>query len=186
MLTSRKNPPSDRIMDTIVETLAERVYAHGHAIGFGEAEDIGLTVVRPTDAAEAAMWDLLCAYEDDMKMREALDPISAVAFADVYTEDAVLAVIETADLAFEFQARLEVRARRQMPPTLNVAVNISLQLPPNVQPAQLPAAVQQALQQAQQALLQQAQIAVQQAMMQQAPLLGAEVGIRSGVWRKTT
>jgi hypothetical protein len=33
-------------MGTIIETLAERVYAHGHAIGFQEAKDVGLPCQR--------------------------------------------------------------------------------------------------------------------------------------------
>lgn len=58
MLTSQKNPPSDRVMETIIETLAERVYAHGHAIGVAEARDLGLSVIEPPDDVEHAMWEI--------------------------------------------------------------------------------------------------------------------------------
>lgn len=44
MIASRKKPPKEQVLETIVETLAERVYAHGHAISRTDAEAIGLTV----------------------------------------------------------------------------------------------------------------------------------------------
>lgn len=182
MLTSRKNPPSERVMETIVETLAERVYAHGHAIGFGEAKDIGLPVTRALPEVELAMWDLLQAYEADMRLREPLDPFVAVASTDRYVEDATIAIIESTAEAHEFAGQLEVRAQRQMPPNLNLSLNMNLQLPPDLQPENLPAEIQGLLQQLQQALLQQAQAAVQQALAQQAPLVGFEIGLRGGLW----
>lgn len=182
MLTSQKNPPSDRVMETIVETLAERVYAHGHAIGFAEAHDLGLNVIEPSDDVEHAMWELLEAYEADLALRDPLDPVLAVSGTDLYTEPATIAVVETAASAHEFSGQLEVRARRQMPPNLNVALNLNLQLPPGLQPDQLPGEIQALFQQLQQALLQHAQSAVQQALASQAPLMGVEVGLRGGRW----
>lgn len=185
MLTSQKDPLSDRVMETIVETLAERVYAHGHAIGLGEAKDIGLNVVMADTDLENTMWRLLEAYEVDLKLREPLDPVSAVAMTDRYTEAMTIAVVESTAMVFEFVGELEVRARRQMPPNLNVALNLNLQLPPGLAPEQLPAEVQGLLQQTQQALLQQAQMAVQQALAAQAPVIGLDVGLRSGQWNRS-
>jgi len=49
MLLSRNKPHSEQTMATIVETLAERVYAHGHAIGLKAAKEIGLPAV-PADS----------------------------------------------------------------------------------------------------------------------------------------
>lgn len=182
MLTSQKDPPTDRVMETIVETLAERVYAHGHAIGLAEAKEIGLSVIEPADDIEEAMWELLEAYETDLKLREPLDPVLAVAGSDPYTEATTIAVVESTAAVFEFQGQLEVRARRQMPPNLNVALNLNLQLPPGLQPDELPAELQVLLQQLQQGLLEHAQIAVQQALAAQAPLVGLDVGLRGGRW----
>lgn len=172
-------------METIVETLAERVYAHGHAIGLGEAQDIGLPVTTPPDDVENAMWQLLEAYEADLKLREPLDPVLAVAATDHYTEPATIAAVETTDMAYEFVGQLEVRARRQMPPNLQVALNLNLQLPPSLQPDQLSDELQALLQQVQQALLEQAQTAVQQALAAQAPLIGLDVGLRGGRWNRS-
>lgn len=182
MLTSQQEPPSERVMETIVETLAERVYAHGHAIGFQEAKDIGLDVVHADDELDAAMWALLEAYEDDLRLREPLDPFVAVATQDHYKEECTIAVVETSGLLFEFKGTLEVRAKRQMPTNLSVALNLNLQLPPGIDPAQLPAEVQGLFQQLQNQLMPHAQQAVQQALGAQAPLAGLDVGFRGGRW----
>ena len=185
MLTSQKEPPSDRVMETIVETLAERVYAHGHAIGFDEAKDIGLSVIDPPSEVDSAMWELLEVYEADLKLREPVDPAAVAATTDHYTEEATIAVIETAESSHEFQCQFDVRARRQMPPNLNIAMNLNLQLPPSLQPEQLPAGIQAAMQQLQQEIQGQAQEAVQQALAAQAPIVGLDVGIRNGRWIRT-
>jgi hypothetical protein len=183
MLTSRKEGLTERAIDTIIETLAEKVYAHGHAIGFGEAKEIGLSVERPSPRVEDLMWELLEAYEDQMKMRHLLDPIAAVANTDPYSEEVTIAAVESSDSGFQFDGTIEVRAKRQIPANLNVALNVGLQLPPGIDVAELPTAVQQLLQQGQQALAQLAQQAVQQAITQQAPVVGCEFGIRDGQWR---
>ncbi len=186
MLTSRKEALTERAMDTIIETLAEKVYAHGHAIGFGEAKEIELSVERPSARAEDLMWELLQAYEAQMQLRQPLDPVAAVASTDRYTEEVTIAAVESSESGFQFDGTIEVKPRRQIPANLNVALNVNLQLPPGVQVAQLPTAVQQLLQQSQQALAQLAQQAVQQAVAKQAPITGCEVGLRGGEWKSST
>lgn len=185
MLLSRDQPPSEQATATIIETLAERVYAHGHAIGRREAEGIGLPVQDADGELDQVMWDLLSAYEEDLKLLEPLDPYEVVRDKDVHREDAVIAVIESAWGVHEFTGQVEVRAKRQIPPNLNVTLNLNLQFPPQVDAGQLPGALQNLLQQAQQALLQAAQQAVQEAMKTQAPLVGLEAGFRGGRWRRS-
>jgi hypothetical protein len=183
MLQSHKKPVSEREMEAIIETLAEQVYAHGHAIGLTEAKAIGLPVVRAEDALDELMWKLLNEYEQDMKLLEPIDPVSALGQNDEYTEDAVIALIESTWSAHEHAGVVEIKARRQQPPNLNVALNLNLQLPQGINPQQA-AGVQQMLQGMQQQILQQAQQAVQDALRQQAPLIGVEAGFRGGRWRK--
>lgn len=138
------------------------------------------------------MWDLWVAYETDLKIREPIDPFVVTAKNDVYEEEGTIVVIETANAAFEFQGKTEVRAVRQMPQNFNLALNVNLQLPPNltqaIQAGQIPPNVAQFLQammqQAQQALLQQAQQAVQQAVREQAPIAGLQAAFRGGRWIK--
>jgi hypothetical protein len=183
MLLSRNKPHSEQTMATIVETLAERVYAHGHAIGLKAAKEIGLPAVAAEPNIDQLMWELLNEYEEDMKLLHPIDPAAALAGTDKYSEDAVIAIVETKAGAHEFTGKVEISARRQMPQNLNVSFNLNLQVPPGVANQQMAAALQQLLQQAQQAILQQAQQAVQQALQSQAPLVGIEAGFRSGEWR---
>jgi Serine dehydrogenase proteinase len=183
MLQSHKEPVSERTMTTIIETLAERVYAHGHAIGLDEAKATGLPVEAADSDLDALMWELLNQYEDDMKLLEPLDPVTAVGDEEVYTEEAVTALIESTWGVHEHGGTIEVRARRQQPPNLNVAVNLNLNLPANLNP-QAQAAIQQLLQAAQQEIIQQAQQAVQEALRAQAPLIGVEAAFRAGRWKE--
>lgn len=55
IVLSRSRPPSTEVVDAIVSTLAERVYAHGHAISRNEAKEIGLPVVEAPDELDDAM-----------------------------------------------------------------------------------------------------------------------------------
>jgi hypothetical protein len=171
-------------METIVDTLAERVYAHGHAIGFKEAKDIGLPVTMANPVTDQAMWALLVQYETDMKIREPLDAVAALGSQDLYTEDVVVAITDCAQQSHECSGTIEIKGRRQIPSTLNINMPIQLQLPPDTDPMQLPDGLQQAIQQAQQDLQEQAKRAVQQALQQQAPLQGQpELAFRSASWK---
>ncbi|MEX0625558.1 MAG: hypothetical protein WD402_03340 [Chloroflexota bacterium] len=185
LLLARASPPTEQEMATIVETLAERVYAHGHAIGSREAKDIGLPVEEAADDLDVLMWGLLNEYEDHLQLRSPIDPEAAVMSVDTYDEDVIIAALETTKSGSEFGGRFNVRAQRQMPPTLNVSLNLNLQLP-GIDPQTLPPALQAALQQGQQALLQAAQQAVQEALRAQAPISGVQAAVRSAHWRSVT
>ena len=184
MLTSQQSPPGERVMETIVETLATRVYAHGHAIGFAEADDIGLQVVEAPDNLEAAMWNLLCRYEEDLKLREPIDPAERVSDSDRFVEETPIAVVESTSTVYEFRGKLDVRAVRQMPPTLNVSLSLNPQMPPNLDPSELPPEIQAMFQQIAAQLMPLAQQAVREALDAQAPLAGIEVNFRDGKWTR--
>lgn len=184
MLLSRKNPATEQVVATIIETLAERVYAHGHAIGLTDAQEIGLPVLPASPEEDTAMWELLNEYEDDLKLLQPIDPAVAIATTDLHSEEGTIAVIESTWAALEFRGRTEIKAKRQMPQNFNVALNLSLQLPQAINAGQLPAALQQALQQAQQQIAQLAQQAVEDAMKIQAPVVGIDAGFRDGRWVK--
>ena len=184
MLTSRQSPPNERVMETIVETLAARVYAHGHAIGFSEAKDIGLPVVEAHDELESAMWALLCKYEEDLKLREPVDPADRVIDSDRFVDETPIAVVESTRTLYEFRGRLDIRPVRQMPSTLNVSLNLNLPLPPNVDPSQLPAEVPGIFEQMQAQLMPLAQQAVSEALGAQAPIAGIDVSFRDSKWAR--
>ncbi len=184
MLLSRNKPHSEQTMATIVETLAERVYAHGHAIGLRAAAEIGLPAKAAEENLDKLMWDLLNEYETDMNLLRPIDPAAAVEKAENWSEDTVIAIVETSATAQEFGGKIEVTARRKMPQNLNVSMNLNLQAPQVPVSQDVTAALQRLLEQAQQVILQQAQQAVQQALQSQAPIVGIEAGFRNGQWRK--
>jgi hypothetical protein len=135
------------------------------------------------------MWALLEQYETDMKIREPLDPVAALGNQDVYTEEAVVAVTDCAQRTYECAGTIEVKAKRQIPSTLNVNMPIQIQLPGGGAaglPPNLQQALQQAVQQVQQNLQQQAQQAVHQALQQQAQLIGQDTGFRNASWRRVS
>lgn len=183
MLLSREKPPTEQAMGTIIETLAERVYAHGHAISLKDAKEMGL----PADPAEPnldeKMWDLLKQYEADLKLLRPIDPKAAIANCDVYTEEnEVIAMIESTAAVHEFTGTIEIRAKRQAPASLNVNLNLTTQLPPNLKGKEVKV-LQQTMQKLQQTLLQEAQKAVAEALKTQAPLIGCEAGFRGAEWK---
>lgn len=186
ILLSRKKPAQERVLATIIETLAEKVYAHGHAIDAKTAKDIGLPVETANDTLDGLMWALLNDYEEELKLLRPVDPAAVVATTDLYTEPATIAVLESAAFIHEFKGEMQVRALRQMPPTLNV--NMNLQLPgipldANGQPAVATQQyMQQLLVQVQPALLQLAQGAVQEALRKQAPMQGVNASFVGGTW----
>lgn len=181
MISSRADPPEADVTSTIVETLAEKTYAHGHAIGRSAAAEIGLPVLDAPDELEGVLWELFEEYEDMMALREPIDPAEVVRGTDEYREEVTVAAIETTWGLSSFDGEMEVKAQRQMPPNLQVSVNLNLQMPPNLSPS-----AQQALQQflaaSQQAIVEQANAAVQQALRDQAPVAGLEVAFRGGNW----
>ena len=184
MLTSQQEPPSERAMETIVETLAARVYAHGHAVGFTEADDIGLKVVRPSDEVDRAMWNLLCIYEEDLKLREPLDVEACATNGDVYEEQASIAVVESAQALYECRGTITLRPVRQMPPTLNVTVNLNPQLPPGIPPESIPDELSAMLQQLVSQITPAAQQAVVEALKHQATVIRHEGGFRGAKWEQ--
>lgn len=188
MLLQRKAPASEQDMASIIETLAERVYAHGHAIGMKDAKDIGLPVEQAEGDLDEAMWALLGQYEADLRLLDPIDPAVAVASQDTYSEaDSIIAAIESTWGSHEFTGEVSIKAQRQMPQALTVNLNLSLQLPANMNAQQLPQQAQQLLQgllqQAQQNMLQGAQQAVQDALKAEAPLASIEAGFRGGRWK---
>lgn len=184
MLESRNDETEPHVAKDIIAMLAERVYAHGHAVGLEEAQEVGLHVESASPELETAMWALLEAYETDLRLLEPLDPFSVTQALDLYTEDVTVGVIESAGLTHEHGGTLRINAQRQMPQNLQVQLNIPIQLPPGVDPQQLPPAIQQMLQQAQQTLAPLANAAVQEALKTQAPVSNFELRVLDARWRE--
>jgi hypothetical protein len=187
MLRSRKKPPSEQTTATIIETLAERVYAHGHAIGFKDANEMGLPVAAAGDELNRLQWELLNEYEAEMKMREPVDPFAVLDAGDSFEEEGTLAAVESTWGVHEFSGTLAITAQRQMPPQLAVNLNLNLQVPqppPGAAPPN-PQQMQQLIQAIQPQIAQVANDAVAEALKTQAPLTGFDIRFKGGQWKGT-
>lgn len=77
LLKSRRDPPADEDIQTLLDELTRRLFFHGHPINRREAADLGFPVVIPTPDIEAAMWDLYLEYEADMNLLAPFEVVSA-------------------------------------------------------------------------------------------------------------
>lgn len=66
-------------IDDIIETLAAKLYFHGHPINRREAkEELKLKVVYPEAVLEAKMWELYLNFEADFDNRTIFDPMASL------------------------------------------------------------------------------------------------------------
>jgi hypothetical protein len=66
-------------IDTIVETLTEKLYSHDYLISRREAKTIGLKIEDADSDLEVAVGALYDEYEKDLELRESYNPIAIVA-----------------------------------------------------------------------------------------------------------
>jgi|SRR6516164_242901 hypothetical protein len=80
LLTHMSAETSKHEMDEIIETLASKLYFHGHPINRKEArEELKLKVAEKVPPElEAAMWKLYEDYEVELENKVPFDPISAI------------------------------------------------------------------------------------------------------------
>ena len=130
---SKKAPLGEQQINSIIESLAEKTYQHGHAIGRTEAADIGLKIVRPSRKIESRMWSLYEAYEELCKLRTPIDLRTFVPPGkDEHTERLVLGCIESSREAHHFAIDFGVRHKRDATPQVSLNLNVSVQWPPEM------------------------------------------------------
>jgi Serine dehydrogenase proteinase len=189
ILRSRATRVSETKERQIIKTLAERVYAHGHAIGFSEAQEIGLPVTRANDDLNRLMWQLLNEYETELKMLNPLFPAIATQTADPAREEVALAILETHDSSECLFEEIEIRSKRTLPQNFSPQLSLTLQLPPNLNPASLPADAQQYIQQIAQAALQQIQPDSARILLDElrkiSPIESYDMSVRKMWWKQT-
>ncbi len=80
LLTHMTDETSKHKIDEIIETLASKLYFHGHPINRREARlELGLKVLEnPQPDLETAMWELYLDYEKDLKNERPLDPMAEI------------------------------------------------------------------------------------------------------------
>lgn len=80
LLTHMSDDASKHRIDDIIETMASKLYFHGHPINRKEArEELGLKVMANVpDDLEAVMWDLYLDFEEEFSNRTIFDPMGEI------------------------------------------------------------------------------------------------------------
>ena len=71
-------------VESIVETLTEKLYAHDYLITRNEAEHMGLKVAKPSDKVEECIWSLFKLYEGFLNIDKEIDLASVGAELPTY------------------------------------------------------------------------------------------------------
>jgi len=183
LLTSRREKLDEEKISTIVETLTEKIYSHGHAIGRREAKDIGLPVGYPDDDLEDLMWNLYLECEELLKLRETVYPEIVLKDRDqLQMENIPIAVIESSKKLHIFKTHIELKKKRNIPPNPQININLGLQLPPGVGPQQMPQHMQQIMNQLLNQVSQMIPSIVQKEIERQSPVTGIEGRPYGGKW----
>jgi len=183
LLTSRREKLDEAKLNSIVETLTEKMYSHGHAIGRREAQEIGLPVEMPDDAQETLLWNLYLEYEKALALNEPLDPLVILSSKDhVVLSDVPIAFIESEAKTHMFTTSVDLRKRRQVPTNPQISLNIGLSLPAGVKPEQIPGQVQQVLQQMVEQVSKDIPRMVQREIVRQSPEVGIDMRVYGGRW----
>lgn len=185
LLTSRKEKLDEAKMNSIIETLTEKIYSHGHAIGRKEAQEIGLTVELPNEDLEAVLWKLYLEYEKILELNEPIDPLLILSGKEETHLDKIpIAVIESEEKLHIFKTHIDLKRRRQGPPNPQININVGLNLPPNIRPEDIPPQVQQILQQILNQITRDIPQLVQQEIIRQSPEVGIDIKVYGGKWEE--
>lgn len=185
LLTARREKLDEAKINSIIETLTEKIYSHGHAIGREEAREIGLPIEIPKEKLENLLWTLYLKYEEFLKLTEPLDPLVALTGKEEeHFEKIPIAIIESEKKSHLFSIRADLRRRRQVPPNLQININLGLNFPPGIKPEEIPQQSQQILQQLIGQIGQAAQHVVQQEIKRQSPEVGLDVRVYGGKWEE--
>jgi len=186
LLTSRKEKLDEAKMNSIIETLTEKIYSHGHAIGRKEAQEIGLPVELPNEDLEAVLWKLYLEYEKILELNEPIDPLLILSGKEETHLDKIpIAVIESEEKLHIFKTHIDLKRRRQVPPNPQININVGLNLPPNIKPEDIPPQVQQILQQILNQINRDIPQLVQQEILRQSPEVGIDIKIYGGKWEES-
>jgi hypothetical protein len=185
LLNLRSARMARRKVKVVIDTLIEKMYSHGHAIGRREAAELGLPVKNATDAEEEAMWNLYQDFEDWLQPAETLDAeviLGAANQDEVTHTDLPLAAIESRERIDVYEMNVVYRRKRQIPPNPQINVNLNLALPPNIAPGSIPPQLQQTLQNLVNQVSQAVPALVHQEIVRQSPVIGFELHPFGGRW----
>lgn len=185
LLTSRREKIDEAKINSIIETLTEKIYSHGHAIGRKEAQEIGLPIEIPEEPLESSLWDLYLEYEEFLKLNEPLDPLVELGDKEEqHLEGIPIAIIESENKTHVFTTKIDLKRKRQIPSTPQININLGLNLPPDIKPNEIPQQSQQILQQMIRQIAKDIPLLVQQEILRQAPEVGIIPRIYGGKWEE--
>ena len=185
LLTYKKEKPEEAKINSIIETLTEKIYSHGHAIGRKEAQEIGLPVEIPPDELEEAIWKLYLEYEKILRLNEPIDPyLTLDGKEEAHLDGIPIALIESEKMLHVFRVQIDFKRKRQIPSNPQINLNIGLNLPPNIKLEDIPTNVQQILQQMINQIAQCLSQLVQQEIIRQSPEIGVEFKVYGGKWEE--
>ncbi len=183
LLNSHREKFSTDMLDSIIETLTQKIYSHGHAISRKEAQELGLPVEIPPQQVEELMWKLYIQYEDVLLMQEPLMPEIELGEQNYkMIQDTPLAVIESENKVHVFKSNVEMRRKRNVPPSPQINVNLNVPLPKGFDPRQMPPPTQQFMQHVMKEIGKIIPQLVQQEIARQSPAVGVEIRSVGGKW----
>ena len=187
MLACHAKRVDEQAANLVIETLAEKIYSHGHAIGRAEAKEIGLPVAHTDDALDDLLWKLLEEYESLLELRRPLDANAALPpDVDEIDVPTTIAVVETTDAAHEFKGTLKFKRVRQAPQQINLNMKFGVALPPNLDPQTLPQDLQSAINQMIQQVQSDAPKWVQEQTRKQSPVIRVEGRLEDAYWQESS
>ena len=183
LLTSHNRKMEEEKLQSIIETLTEKIYSHGHAIGRKEAKDIGLPVDSADVKMEELMWTLYLEYEDFLQLNNPIDPETELSGLESKTLDNIpIAVIESTEKLHIFRDNIQINKNRQIPPSPQININFNLALPPDIKPNQIPQRAREILQEMNSQIAEQIPQIVQQEIVRQSPIIGFGSRSYGGKW----
>ena len=183
LLTSHNSKMEEDKLQSIIETLTEKIYSHGHAIGRKEAKDIGLPVETADVKMEELMWNLYLEYENFLQLNDPIDPEIELGELERKTLDNIpIAVMESAKKLHIFKDNIQINKNRQIPPSPQININININLPSDIKPNQIPQRSREVLQEMNAQITNQMSQMVQQEIVRQSPIVGFSSRSYGGKW----
>lgn len=187
LLTTHEEPLEERQIDLITETLAERMYFHGHAIGRGEAKELGLPIIDAPDCVDSLMWDLFVQYEKLLELNRPVDPRGFAMSNEEERKDPIItACIESENRLDVYRGTLWLKNRREMPPQLQLNVNAGINLPAGIDASAIPEQARVQLASVKQQLRAFVAQLVQEQITIQAPVVGTSKHLVNMAWEIAT
>jgi hypothetical protein len=192
LLSSRHKKMEEEKITSIIDTLTEKIYFHGHAIGRKEANEIGLPVKEAPEKLETVMWQLFLEYEEHLKLDDPIDLMvtlnqnqdkEVVRVKDI--SDTPIAIIESEKMLHQFSAQYDILRRRAAPPPdPKISINIGLGLPPHIKKEDIPQELQQVIQGQIDGITKMVQELIRREIYKQAPETGFDVRSYGGKWQE--